>query len=359
MTCWLLQVLRDSGNPSFMQLCQPWVRMLLGGGSLTALSTHLRTIPRPPILQHLPLRHLEVVVSSRIEWLEGFSDDVSSCGSLESLRIGRDASKPANALIGAFMMRLPSMYLHGMPRLKHVRLDNCLPGHDLALPADCSLFLDGLCFDDSGWQEHLGKIQHHVAILQLFSSDRPLWPLGIQSFPHVQYLELEIPWVWGGALTTLRHIPHVRVILGLDSELKFTTGSWETLEVFCFGELRVSIGDMHSFVRDTKDFTFMSESPPPHGHKHVVGFGHALLKQGRACHVCRHIVEHRRGLRSGGAYDKRITYAILSTNEEMAKNYPVTYYQDNGPKVSFGRGKTLADWQDFWPCDPCESVKRT
>ncbi|CAL5222606.1 g4999 [Coccomyxa viridis] len=58
-------VLSDSGNASSMQLCDPLVQMLLlGAGSLTALSIHLRTIPRSPILQHLHLRHLEVVVSS-------------------------------------------------------------------------------------------------------------------------------------------------------------------------------------------------------------------------------------------------------------------------------------------------------
>ena len=131
-----------------MQLCDPLVQMLLlGAGSLTALSIHLRTIPRSPILQHLHLRHLEVVVSSRLEWLEGFFDDVSRCRSLESVRIGHDAGKQTIGVVED--MRLPSMSLRGMPRLKHVRLDCCLPGQNLALPADCSVFLDALCYNVS------------------------------------------------------------------------------------------------------------------------------------------------------------------------------------------------------------------
>ncbi|CAL5222605.1 g4998 [Coccomyxa viridis] len=120
VTHWPLQVLSTSGSASFMELCQPWVqKLLLGAGRLAALSTHLRTIPRPPIKQLPHLWHLEVSVSLKSDYgLDMVLDDVSRCRSLESLGIVFDASKEA---IG-----LPSMYLQGMPRLKHVRVGSSI-----------------------------------------------------------------------------------------------------------------------------------------------------------------------------------------------------------------------------------------
>ncbi len=249
------------------------------------------------------------------------------------------------------------MYLGGMPRLKHVRLDNCLPGRELALPADCSLFLDGSCYDDRRW--HLGKVKDHTIVLRLLYRGLYLqWPQEIHSFSSLQYLELEMQQVWGGDLATLRHIPHVRVILEVGGDLGLTAGSWETLEVFCFGELRVGMSDMDSFVRDTRNFTFMGLSLPPYRESTVLllQIHDACLRQGKACHVCRHY-DMCCGT-CGATYDTGATHVTLNTNKEMAESFPDICSSDLGPKISFGRGKTLAERQDFWPSDPCECMKR-
>ena len=154
-----------------MHLCQPWVqKLLLGAGSLAVLSTHICTIPHSPTLQHLPLRHLEVVVSSREEWLEGFFGDVSLCCTLESLRIVYDAALERYGVVDA--IKLPSMQLQSMPSLKRVRLDNCFSRRELALPAEASVFLDALRLCYLRWQELCcGKLQQHTTILRLDYED--------------------------------------------------------------------------------------------------------------------------------------------------------------------------------------------
>ena len=228
VTHWPLQVLSTSGSASFMELCQPWVqKLLLGAGRLAALSTHLRTIPRPPIKQLPHLWHLEVSVSLKSDYgLDMVLDDVSRCRSLESLGIVFDASKEA---IG-----LPSMYLQGMPRLKHVRVGSCLPGYDLALLAYYSLFLDALHTDDPVWQMHWETVQRYTRVLRLDYKHDWQWPQGIQSFPNLQYLELIMHYTHGMDLADLQHIPHLRVIMDDFSDMRLTAGLWETLELFQF-----------------------------------------------------------------------------------------------------------------------------
>ena len=355
MTRWPLQALSTSGSAAFMQLCQPWVRkLLLGAGSLTALSTHMRTIPRLPTLQHLPLRHLEVVISSREEWLDGFFSDVSRCCTLESLRIVYNGARECPYIV-VEAMELLDMHLHSMPSLKRVRLDNCFSWHELALPAGASLFLDSLRVCYLRWQEVCwGRFQHHTTILRLGFSDDEHWPLGIQSFSHLQYLELNTEWVHGEDVADLQHVPHVRIIMEYDSDLQVTAGSWKTLEVLAFGELHVSMNDMDSFVRDTRDFTFMSESPHKALDVQMLQTQDACLRQGRVCHVCMHYNKYRG--KDGLFLDKRANYVTLSTNKEVAEDFAVIFKDHRGrPKVSFS--KSLADWQNFWPCDPCDSVR--
>ena len=351
-----------------MELCQAWVRRLLVGASgLTALSIHMHTIPCSPMLQHLPLRHLEVIVSfTTMYWSDGFLGDVSRCRTLESLAIIFSDGRQAR---GEHSIELPSMYLHGMPRLKHVRLNNCLPGNALTLPANCLLFLDDLHTYELMWEMHWDQFQRHTTIMRLdytdnpqwLHTDDPQWPEGIQLFSNLRYLELKMHQVCNADLATLQGIPHVRIIMNSSSNLQLTAGSWETLELFHFGRLRVSMSDMNSFVRDTRDFTFLTESPRSKPHGLVSKLRDACFRQGKACYVRRR--HHKHCGEHGVAYDKKVTYVVLSTNKEMAENFrkgiPVICNCDKAPKVSFGRGETLADWQDFWPRDPCDLVKRT
>ena len=244
-----------------MQLCQPWVRkLLLGAGSLTVLSTPLHMIPRSPTFQHLRLRHLEVAASSgAFYWLDRFFKDVSCSHTLESLRIiCNTADEPPQIM----SMHLPSMRLLSMPSLKRIRLDNCLPGHELALPAECALFIDDLGVDGHMWQLQREKLRHHTTVLQMYLSDLGQWPHGLDSFTNLQYLGLDIDSAWVLDLADLQHIPHVRMTLASIEDLQLTAGSWQTLEIFRhLDELHIDITDVDSFVRDTRDFTFMSGSP--------------------------------------------------------------------------------------------------
>ena len=70
----------------------------------------------------------------------------------------------------------------------------------------------------------------------------------------------------------------------------------------------------------------------------------ACLRQSKACHFAKRYDKHR-DEHHGAAIDKQIIYVVLSTNKEMAENWsPVICSCDSAPKVSFGRGETLADW---------------
>ena len=51
----------------------------------------------------------------------------------------------------------------------------------------------------------------------------------------------------------------------------------------------------------------------------------------------------------GAVHGECFTYVILSTNRQAAEDSPMT---------GFGTGRPLANRHDFWPSDPCASVKR-
>ena len=363
----MLQALSVRGDGSilgdtFEALCQPGVlALLLGAENLTALSIDLRTIPRSPaMLQYLPLRHLEVNISGwKVSWFEGLFADVSCSRSLESLKIVyKDNSDPAAMIESAL---LPSMNLCSMPSLKHVRLDSCLPVHELSLPDDCALVLDVVCGVTTKWHEHSEKFQRHTIVLRLASATLPrdcaVWPVTIQEFTRLQYLELYMTGSHCQHLADLRHIPHVKVIADDQANLQLTGCSWQTFELFQFGKLQVDIADVNSFVRDTRSFTFMSESQPGASNTLMQRVGDACQRQRKTCHDALHCKKQcgRWGAKEG----EWVHYVIMSTSKEMAENFPVIFnYDDSKPRMSFGRGKPLADRETFWPRDPCASVKR-
>ena len=359
---WLLQALRVCGDAAFMRLCQPGVlALLLGAESLTALSTHIRAIPSSPaMLQYLSLRHLEVAVtSSAAHWLDGFFCDVSCSCSLESLKIVCD---PANEPADTESMQLPSMHLSSMPSLKHVRLDNCLPVHELSLPDDCALFLDVVCCVGINWHEHSEKFQSHTKVLRLASAlptrEYAVWPVAIQDFTNLKYLELDMTGIWCPDLADLRHIPHVRVIADDQAKLQLTGCSWQTFELFQFGHPTVNTTDVDSFVNHTSSFTLMSEDQPGASGTLMQKVGDACQRHCKTCHDALHCKKPP-GMRHA-ALKERVHYVIMSTSKEMAENFPVMFDYDTGRfVVSFKRGRTLADRETFWPRDPCASVKRT
>ena len=176
----------------------------------------------------------------------------------------------------------------------------------------------------------------------------------ILEFSNLQYLELNTEQVCDEDLADFRHVSHVRIIMEYWSDLQITAGSWKTLELLAFGELHVSISDMDSFVRDTGDFTFMSYSPHEALDTQMIQIQDACSRQGKACHVCRHYNKFigKYGARCGD----QGTYVSLSTKKEMAEDFPDICNDHKGhPEISFS--KTLAGWEDFWPCDPCDSVR--
>ena len=161
--------------------------------------------------------------------------------------------------------------------------------------------------------------------------------------------------IWVADLADLQHIPHVRITLASIEDLQLTAGSWQTLEILDLDELHITISDMDSFVRDTREFTFMSESL--HGASHVVmeQVQDACLRQGKACYMSKH--KNKDG-EQGAAEGDCVTYVILSTNKQAAEDFPVMGDYNMSPELSFGSSKPLANRKDFWPSDPCECVKR-
>ena len=354
LTWVLLQAVRTSGDVNINQHCQPWIgKLLLSTRHLTALSVPVGALPCSPILQHLPLQHLELVVSDITQQRLGqLLDDVSRCHTLEVLRVIGDKLEVVSG-----SKRLPSMHLQSMPSLKHVRLEDCLPVDELSLPADCSLFLDVSCRDDEEWLEHLSKFEAHARVLRLSTSSYEEWLPGIVRFSHLQGLELCLKGSEGLDLADLRHIPHVKLVLRNSQELCLTAGSWESLEVLHLGELYLAISDVNSFVRDTRSFTIMSESwdgePSLLLRKEIAA---ACQRLGKACHVCKH---------HGMQYGDQLTYVTLSTSQEVAMHCPVNLNQDQDEdspiyepsEFQHMLGQSLFDLHDFWPCDPWSPMK--
>ena len=366
-----------------MQRCQSWVQaLLLGASSLTALKSRLDTLPWVPVLQHLPLRHLELRVPLKNLYKLNyvFADGVSSCATLESLKyVGESHSEAEETII-----RLPSMELHGMPNLKHVRFEECIPGHAFSLPVECALFLDVSC-DDKLWLDQEEKFREHTTVLRYMSGYKE-WPPGILCFSHLQYLELSTSWeIIGHDLADLQHIPNVKLALDSGDELDrycdgaggealhVTGGSWRSLEISDFGELHLTISDADAFVRDTESFTLMSKITSGEYQGVFRDVRAACRRHGKACHVSSHRA------RMFGEGVRNIT---LSTSKEVAQDNPefsddcedsleymmgeepdgcegfMEAEMENYQSAGFASDKTLVDWDAFWPPSPFASVTK-
>ncbi len=332
-----------------MEHCQPWVqKLLLGAGCLTALSISMGALPCTPIMQHLPLRHLELLITNvRGPIEEQLFVDVSCCLTLESLRIVSRGLGQMTDSCG-----LSNMDFSSMPWLKHVRLDGCYPYSALQLPADCSLFLDLSCMGNFKWHEHEEKFRDHATVLRINTANDTDWPAGLQHFSQLQFLELDTVGGFSDQdLADLQHIPNVKISLDSNDQLLLTGGSWNSLEIFQFGELDLTISDVDSFVKDTKAFTFMSENSQGASKELFQKLKGACRRQGKNCHIGKHM-----GLVQG----EMTKYATLSTSKEIAEGCP-TYYdefnKDHHP-IDLGRDETLFDWEGFWQCDPFASVRK-
>ncbi len=329
-TGWLLlQELRVSGDTDFMQLCRPWAQnLLLGGTSLTELTMSVGLFPCYSFLGDLSLRYLELIGAGQDETRpEGLFVSVSRCLTLDSLAItcNEDGQMyPSNRL-------LPSMQLQSMPSLKHLSLENCLPAHELSLPADCALHLTSDCDRNSAWHKHWEKCQAHATTLDLVCTDYGYWLPGIQCLNHLQCLELRVPGLPGQDLADLQNIAQVKIVLGRSMSgeecLRLSSGAWQSLEVFHLGQLDLVINDVNSFVRDTGSFTFMSEIGQGESHRLIQDVQEACLRHGKACHVVKHC--SKQGSKLG-------QYITLSTSQEVAQRCPIISIESNDSEVAAG-----------------------
>ena len=355
-----LQELHIDGCVDILQDRHAWVRMvLLAATGLTVLSTSTGTLPRSPMMQHLHLRHLELSISYDIELLqlESYLIDISCCPTLESLKI-----RDIDVVVEPDSEQLPSLHCHTMPRLKHVTLVDCLLIEALSLPAGCSLFLDGNCDvscddDNPPCHKHCQDFGNYTTVMLLTGNDTE-WPLGIQGFSALNFFEYRIDDLVNQDLANLQHIPHVMVVSQDQYEapgrcelvLYLTGGSWQTLEVFFFGELDLTINDVDSFVRNTRSFTFSSEEAR-RATSLFRKIQRACKRHGKACYV----IDHKA---SWGSL--QVTYVTLSTSKEVAEMFPIIHDDDRmkGRGIGFWGERTICHGQDFWPSDPCASVKQ-
>ena len=351
MTWALLQALQSSGDARFLLHCQPWVqKLLLGAVRLAALSTTAGTLPRSPVLQHLPLRHLELILSAKTgQRMAQIFADVSRCSTLRSLRVLSDEHEELERLrlkgtvdYQHEPVKLQGMCFRSMPSLELVSLEDCLPEWDLSLPPDCSLFVNVTV---SEWQRR--SFESKITVLRLSSFILP----SLQSFSDLQCLEIDVAVTEGLDLALLQHVPHVRLILGSGENLRMTAGSWQSFEIFVSNELDLVISDVNAFVRDTRAFTFMSESRSLKGSAQtlVQEIQEACCRHGKACHIFKH---------SGMLWGARKDYVTLSTSKDIAENCPVMHEDGDaeGPAVGIGRSKTHCATDDFWPAELCIPV---
>ncbi len=345
------QELHVNDYANILQDRHAWVQMLLFGATgLTALSVSTNTLPRSPIVQHLPLRHLEIfVLLFSGKNVERCFADISRCLTLETLKISGNMTAAEPDFVGP-----PSIQLHSMPRLKHVRLDRYTDVGALSLPGACSLFVN-IDLEYFGWREQWEKFQSYLSVLR-FTTYGKKWPPGIQGFSNLNFFQYRTEKLRTQDLADLQHIPHVKVV-SLHRErarrrrkvkLQLTSGSWQSLEVFFFGCLSLTIANVDSFVKGTGIFTFSSEDT------HGVATGvfqeiqEACSRHGKACHLSTH---------KGAPYGGQRTYVTLSTSKHVAMNCPVIYGKDHekDPAVDFERSLCSSD--DYWPCDPFAPVK--
>ncbi len=104
-------------------------------------------------------------------------------------------------------------------------------------------------------------------------------------------------------------------------------------------------------MRDTKSFTFSSEDTPEAATIMFQEIQKACCRPGKACHLTAHKAKFQ---------GEEVTYVTLSTSKEVTEKLPVIYDDEHvkGPAIGLWGERTLCHRQDFWPSDPCASVKR-
>ena len=245
---------------------RPWVNKLLQLGIVHVQGLRLNTgiIASPKVLGQLPLRFLELDIEQSFKGrLKEIMEAVGQCTTLEYLFIEQhEKNNSGHSRAG----ELPELCLCKASNLKHVHLRGSLPKETLSLKQGCQLRLDfdGLPYSwDSKWKSEYGKMLTPyvpVMCLRFNRFDSRSWPLHLQDFKALQYLELERPPELTD-LARLNGIPHVKIELdfGAKDTLSHTAGSWQSLEIYSkYHGFGISFANIDAFVRDNPKYLFSS-----------------------------------------------------------------------------------------------------
>ena len=241
----------------------PWIyELLLGAVSLHTLDFTVWDIPCPPILRRLPLRHLILTVRSVSDFLDVL-EDVSYCPLLRSLSISCVQD------LGAPFPELPPIDLRTAAALQHVKLRGLSPGASqlFLLPRGCALSLEGSSKQMELWSKRWVAGREAVTVVSVChtgtanqeAADPVLraWPRGLESFPALKHLQLDcVKMADGLDLSIFAKIPCLKICSKQRLAVTIHKGSWQLLELEGPRKFRLTIVDLHSFLRNVSVFVF-------------------------------------------------------------------------------------------------------
>ncbi len=259
-----MQVLRVmSTDERLFRPLVPWIfELLLGTPKLHTLEFSVGNIPCPPILRRLPLKHLILTVRAVSELLDVL-EDLGYCRLLETLSITyiQELSAP--------FPELPRINLVAATALRHVKLTGFVPGpsQGLALPRGCALRLHGSSKQAELWSKRWVSGRASVTVLSVChtgTANQELpdpvlhaWPKGLENFPGLQHLHLNcVKMDKPLELSVFAHIPCLRISSMQKLAVTIGKGSWKLLELEGLRKFRLSIPNLHSFLRSVSVFTF-------------------------------------------------------------------------------------------------------
>ena len=265
-------------------ILEQWTQaLLMGSVNLEALTMGADAAPCPPVLGCLPkLRYLELTLWQSEAWLSGFFADLSTCPSLESLKLNEG---PSDLLDGC--RRLPNVNLGAMPKLRRVELDGWLPAATFSLPPACELSVEVVCNTRCPWGEHWTAMQRNLTVLSLWELGLEKWPAGVQHLSRLQSLRMQYLDILEQDLAVLGAIPHVDLYIAGIASLTVTAGSWQSLQVHGKDGLCITFTNANAFVRGTERFLFSSTGPVEIPQPMCAAIREACSRQSKPCYQCR------------------------------------------------------------------------
>ncbi len=336
----MLQVLRIISNEDegLARPLVPWIyELLLGANSLHTLDFNVWDIPCPPILKRLPLRHLILTVRSVNELLDVL-EDLCYCRLLKTLCIScvRDLHAP--------FPELPPIDLSTAAALQHVKLRGFSPGASqlFLLPRGCALSLEGSSKQMELWSKPWVARRDRVRVLSVChtgtanqeAADPVLrtWPKGLESFPSLKHLHLDcVKMADGLDLSVFARIPCLKICSKQRLAVTIQKGSWQLLELEGPSKFRLSIRDLHSFLRNVSVFAF---TLPSHRMQPV----EQLIQACRFADVPLYMEQHK--------------VAVMSSSTCTSRCYRRLTKLSNDERYVRGTSLDSSALMGFWPADP-------